>query len=269
MATNIRETVPARPGTDKGWTEPESAASLQYPPKYPYNTITQTKSGHMFEMDDTPQGERVRIHHRSGTFIEMHPNGDEVHKIYGDGYEIVAKNKNVLIKGVCNITVEGDSIFHVKGNRTEMVDGNYNLVVKGDYSLVGKDTVTIGAKDKVSIKGDILSLKTDTINITGDLNVDGALEAYTVGCVRIDSRCGGTFGIFDPGNPLKGRLPSFGTGIFVHGTITSLIAVIAPLGTFGIMGAIFMTDIINTALHNCHIHIGFKGPTGPPIPPMI
>jgi hypothetical protein len=36
-----------------------------------------------------------------------------------------------------------------------------------------------------------------------------------------------------------------------------------------ISDAIFMTDELNTALHNCHFHVGFKGPTGPPIPGMI
>ena len=92
----VREVDPERPSEDYGWTEPESPASIAYPPKYPFNNITQTPSGHMFEMDDTPGGERIRIHHRSGTFTEMHPNGDEVHKIYGDGYEIITKNKNVF-----------------------------------------------------------------------------------------------------------------------------------------------------------------------------
>jgi hypothetical protein len=254
---------------DSSWTEPESAASTQNPPKYPYNNITQTKSGHVFEMDDTPRRERIRIHHRSGTFIEMHPNGDEVHKIEGDGYEIIARNKNVEISGVCNITIKGDSILHVEGNRTELVDGNYNLVVKGDYSLVGQQTVTLGSKDKLSLKGDLLSLKTDTMNISGDLNVDGALEAYTIGTVRLDARSGIGCGIGDPGNPLKGRLPTPPTGIFSATTITAGLGVFAPVGTFGLMDAILMTDLINTTIFDAHIHIGFKGPTGPPIPSMI
>ena len=254
---------------DNSWTEPESAASTKNPPKYPYNNITQSKSGHVFEMDDTPQRERIRIHHRLGTFIEMHPNGDEVHKIQGDGYEIIARNKNVEISGVCNITIKGDSILHVEGNRTELVDGNYNLVVKGDYNLVGQQTVTLGSKDKVSLKADILSLKTDSMTISGDLNVDGALEAFTIGTARIDARAGGTFGIFDPGNPLKGRLPTIGTGITCHGSIIAFLSVAAPLANFGVMNAVLMTDTVNTALHNCHFHVGFKGPTGPPIPRMI
>ena len=59
------------------WTEPESAANTDYQPVYPYNNITQTEAGHTFELDDTPTRERVRLQHRSGTFIEMHPNGDE------------------------------------------------------------------------------------------------------------------------------------------------------------------------------------------------
>jgi hypothetical protein len=50
-------------------------------------------------MDDTPTRERIRLQHRIGTFMEMYPNGDEVHKVYGTGYEIHLKGKNVLIKG--------------------------------------------------------------------------------------------------------------------------------------------------------------------------
>jgi hypothetical protein len=50
-------------------------------------------------MDDTPTRERVRIQHgKSKNFIEMHPNGDQVVKVFGDNYEIIAKNNNVLIK---------------------------------------------------------------------------------------------------------------------------------------------------------------------------
>ena len=278
MADVIREELPDRPDTDKGWTEPESAASTQYPPKYPYNNITQTKSGHMFEMDDTPKGERVRIHHRSGTFIEMHPNGDEVHKIYGDGYEIITKNKNVLISGSCNITINGDSILHVKGNRKEIVEKDYNLIVKGKYNLVSKgeasimskEDMTIGAGGDVSGGGGSLNIKTgDHLLITGDLEVDGHLEAYSVGAVRVDARAGIGCGIGDLGNPLKGRLPTPPLGIFSATTITAGLAVLAPVGTFGLMDAILMTDLINTSIYGAHIHIGFKGPTGPPIPSMI
>ena len=82
---------------DLSWTEPESAANTDYQPVYPYNSVTQSESGHSLELDDTPGRERVRLQHGTGnTFIEMQATGDEIHKIFGNGYEIVLKNKNVL-----------------------------------------------------------------------------------------------------------------------------------------------------------------------------
>ena len=47
-------------------------------PVYPNNKVTQTPSGHVIEIDDTPDAERIHIYHKSGTFIEMQPNGDVV-----------------------------------------------------------------------------------------------------------------------------------------------------------------------------------------------
>ena len=70
-------------------------------------------------MDDTPTRERIRIQHGKGTFLEMHPDGNEVHKIIGDGYEIVLKDKKMLVKGMMYITVEGNAYVNVMGNKVE------------------------------------------------------------------------------------------------------------------------------------------------------
>jgi hypothetical protein len=43
----------------------------------------------------------------------------------------------------------------------------------------------------------------------------------------------------------------------------------APLGTFGLMTAIMMTDVVNTGIYKTHIHPAPKGMTGPPILPMV
>ena len=130
-----------KPGTDNSWTEPESAANTDYQPIYPYNNVQVTESGHSFEMDDTPTRERVRLQHRSGTFIEMHPNGDEVHKVYGNGYEITIKDKNVLIKGghlenegrkVVNLLLDQYNKFHLIANqRIEIIDSGIKVNFHG------------------------------------------------------------------------------------------------------------------------------------------
>ena len=112
------------------WIEPRS----DYQAKYPYNNLTQTESGHLFEMDDTPGAERIRLQHRSGTFTETQADGTQIHKIVGTNYEIIAKDNNVLIKGVCNITIQGDSIMHVQGDATMQVDGTVYQSVAGDVN---------------------------------------------------------------------------------------------------------------------------------------
>ena len=90
------------------WTQPVDDTPTT---KYPYNNVTRTASGHIMEFDDTPEGERIRLQHRTTTYTEMRANGDQVVSIVGDGYEIIVGNKNVLVKGHCSITIEGDSVL--------------------------------------------------------------------------------------------------------------------------------------------------------------
>ena len=78
-----------------------------YGAKYPFNKVYETESGHFKEWDDTPSAERVREGHRSGTQYEIHPNGDRVVRVVGDGYEIVAGRKQVHIGGSCKLVVDG------------------------------------------------------------------------------------------------------------------------------------------------------------------
>lgn len=92
--------------------EPESA----YHSKYPFNKVFQSESGHVFEIDDTPNFERIHNYHRSGTYTEIDYKGQKVEKIVGDDFEIVMKNKTVYIKGNVNILVEGTYTLESKGN---------------------------------------------------------------------------------------------------------------------------------------------------------
>jgi len=72
--------------------EPGSAFNA----KYPYNKVTQTESGHVIEIDDTPNFERLHTFHRSGTYSEIDHTGQRVNKIVGDDFEIVEKKPDCL-----------------------------------------------------------------------------------------------------------------------------------------------------------------------------
>ena len=191
---------------DLSWTEPESAANTDYPPQYPYNNVQQTEGGHTFEMDDTPGRERVRLQHRYGSFIEFHPNGDEVHKIMGKGFEIIASDKNVLIKGVCNITIEGTSVLHVKGDSynyiegiayqtvegsvIQLINGNCEQTIDGDYDINSSGNMTINASNvninaDVNVRGDIGTTQSVSAlgNITAALSVSATKSVETTGYI--------------------------------------------------------------------------------------
>lgn len=247
--------------SDNSWTEPESAATVETPPIYPYNNIQQTESGHSFEMDDTPTRERVRLQHRSGTFLEMHPNGDEVHKIYGTGYEINLKGKNVLIKGTCNITIEGDANMEVKGNHNVQVAGDYNLLVGGkmntrvvgDISQSSDGDMSITANENFG--GAIRMAAADHVYLDSDLVVAGSASADLI---TAETRINAGTGVY------AGLL-----GVYSQGPVTSLTLVEAPLVKTGILDAVLMSDIINKGIFNTHIHNSPKGPTSPPLTPFF
>jgi uncharacterized Zn-binding protein involved in type VI secretion len=91
--------------------EPTSAFNA----KYPYNKVTQTESGHLIEIDDTPNNERLHTFHRSGTYEEIDKDGRRVNKIVGDDFEIVQKNQTIYIQGNVNIKVNGSYTLDVDG----------------------------------------------------------------------------------------------------------------------------------------------------------
>jgi hypothetical protein len=265
-----------KPDFFSGWTEPESAANTDYQPIYPFNNSTQTPSGHAFEMDDTPTRERVRLQHRTGTFIEMHPNGDEVHKVYGDGYEITIKDKNVLINGNINITVVGDANIYTVGNKTEQVDGNYELHVKGNYTTVVEGLTSFVSQGDMDIKaggalgGGLFVTPGDYVSIRGDLKVNGEITAAKifskgrVDCLTGMSATSGGFTTEFGGisvGPLEAPIP---LTINCTGPINSKVSMSAPLITSAISSSFLSKDIINSIIRNVQIHIAPNGATSPP-----
>ena len=112
---------------------PEPASA--YNAKYPYNKVTQTESGHVVEVDDTPNFQRLHTYHRSGTYTEIDHTGQRVNKIVGDDFEIVQKNQTIYINGNVNIKVNGNYSIDVGGNYSLKVGGTTSTVSGGNYSV--------------------------------------------------------------------------------------------------------------------------------------
>ena len=272
--------IPAPPSFFKPFSEPESAANTAYPPVYPYNNVTQTPSGHSFELDDTPQRERVRLQHRMGTFIEMHPNGDEVHKVYGNGYMIVVQDNNVLISGNCIVKIEGDANIQITGDKIETVMGNVEQHIKGNFTQVVEGTASLTSlQDTIINAGGLLGggLKVQTgdyMYVDGDFSVQGevvATKIYSQG--RVDAETGMSAGplgfVTTLGGVSVGIPVAIPTEINAVGPITSLTSIDAPLGLFGISSSVLGFDVINSLLYDSHIHFTNVGPTTPTLSQSI
>ena len=109
----------------------ESTSANYIASAYPFNHVFESESGHIREIDDSPNAERLFTQHKSGTFEEIHPDGSKVVKVIGDNYEIIAGSSNVNIKGNVNITTEGTVREYIKGDYILEVEGTYTQKIGG------------------------------------------------------------------------------------------------------------------------------------------
>lgn len=174
----------------------------EYEPKYPYNRVRVTESGHEVHMDDTPGKERIRLAHKDGSYVEISPGGRRVdmttgnHVQYVKGGQTTTVDKNADLKygGSVRTNVSGDSHSEIKGTVSAAVEGDSIQAVGGDsVSAVGGDSVSAVTGKSVSkvgggyeVKGD--STATIRINAEVDLQSGSSITATVGGAtVFIDS----------------------------------------------------------------------------------
>ena len=174
-----------------------------------------TERGHIHEIDDSPNAERIHQYHSSGTFTEIQPNGTRVTKVVGDDYEMVMNGKNMLVSGNVNITVDGadlrlfvkrddkdsskggdmyietdgDLSFNVKGDMNTKIGGTEHKEVISDSAtnINGKKHLRVGKDYDTIVDGDV-DIKTQNsyllraedmidLNAGGFMNLTATLEA--------------------------------------------------------------------------------------------
>ena len=112
---------------------------------YPCNKVIKTKSGHIIELDDTPGAERIHIWHRSGTNIEIYPNGKNVKKNVEDDVTITLGDTNSKIKGNENKEVDGNMTMIISGNVNIQIKGTCNITSDGEMNLTSNTHMTLKA----------------------------------------------------------------------------------------------------------------------------
>lgn len=133
---------------------------------YPLNQVSESTSGHVIEVNDTPGGERILIKHKDGHGIEISPDGsifisntgkkaefcrqERILKVGGNGEIVYYGNLNLTVHGDYNLDVKGDYNVKVGGNHILNVVRNYRKHIVGAFNEVIQKTKSSTILQKVS-----------------------------------------------------------------------------------------------------------------------
>ena len=147
----------------KSWSEPK----IPWQAIYPYNHVHQTESGHVVEMDDTPNWERMHWYHRTGTFTEIHPTGIKVDKIVNNYYDIILGARYTHIESSDYTTIDANQEVFVQGNKLDKVEGDYAIAIKKGRFNVNNPLgwVNIEASNLKLKATETLTLEANQVNI--------------------------------------------------------------------------------------------------------
>ena len=204
------------------WNEPK----VPWQAIYPYNHVHQTESGHIVEMDDTPNWERMHWYHRTGTFTEIHPTGIRVDKIINNYYNIILGAKYTHIESNDFTTIDGSQENYVVGNRVDKIGGDYGISVgKGRFNVTNTTgdinleaaNMKLLATEKLTIDANVVSINKksseSTEKITGnETKIVGGKSIQRAGAYSLNTQ--GAAGIQSGGGISLNATDSINESIF-------------------------------------------------------
>ena len=173
-------------------------------PAYPFNHVNESESGHIFEVDDTPDFERIHLYHRKGTRIEIQKDGDYVEKIVRDKYSVVLGNDFVDIKGDVLVNIKENAYITVGKNLTatveegnlkaDILEGTTDVTSEGKITITGNNTTEIISDTtitgKLHVTEDVTAAK--DIDAQGEITDKGATLATHIHTISSGSSAGDT-----------------------------------------------------------------------------
>ena len=169
MSDLDNQTLAGDDGT--AFSEPE----VPHDTTYPYNHVYESEAGHIREMDDTPDHERIHERHASGSGYEIGPDGTKVTRVKKDNYDLIT----------------GDHFAHIKGNHSTTVDGGVRVFVNADASSDDQNyTIEVGNNANVNIqvnKGDVNVVTTEgDINMKSGRNINMQTSGFRLQAQTVD-----------------------------------------------------------------------------------
>ena len=208
---------------------PEAAAAAKGYSVYPKNQVWETPGGHVIELDDTLTNERIMIRHKSGSGVEIKPDGTVYISSIDDVLISCANDKHVVVEGNAHMTYQGDLNVDVAGDYNLSVGGNKTQIITGDLvsEIDGAKRTNIALNESTTVKG-------HQSNTVVETKIDTILGGYTAAVKgKFEIANEGDMGIFASGSQritseTRQNMTSPDTNI--HATNLS---VFGDVGTFG------------------------------------
>jgi len=119
---------------------------------YPDITTVETKSGHVITVDDTPGNERIRLYHKSGSYMELRPDGTMVTKTVKNKHATTTENVYEHIIKSMELIIDESRYTHIKRDNKYLIDKNEDTEIGGKRTEYVKGTQTETVDGAVSEK---------------------------------------------------------------------------------------------------------------------
>ena len=154
-----------------GTDNPNEAPDVKI--QYPYNWVQATSAGHMFEMNNTEDGEYIRLLNANGNFLNIDEKNNNNLVSYNDTY--ILSDHNLVIKvgtdvetdrvvlqviGDVNLYVEGDMHTEVEGNRYDQINGNWEMKCGGVMYVRAEENMALSSKNQMKLSSNSYENKT-------------------------------------------------------------------------------------------------------------
>ena len=125
-------------------------------PKYPFNHVYESESGHVIEIDDTPDYERINVFHRSGARIEINNKG-EIHILAAPGQDFNVQAENINCRSIGKggkVRIQADTKVDILAKEAAKIvsEGATDIISSGATKITALKDVVMKAVKKVKIQ---------------------------------------------------------------------------------------------------------------------
>lgn len=165
--------------------EPQSARA----PKYGYNMMYNSKSGHQLHFDDSPGAEVVSIQHRSGSKEEFNPGGSTVSRtvgnryvgVKGDEYHGVIGDRYVTAQGDQQLRSTSDTVIHADGALMLLVYNDRSDSISGRYDLIAGDRIEIKSNNGIIVEAPSIDFySTGSMSFEAEKQINFKSESFVL-----------------------------------------------------------------------------------------